>query len=58
MGIGIVVRDHEGSLIAALNCSLFTNLDPTSAEPYATWKMTNFNFTIRDFNRLSYFKIK
>jgi hypothetical protein len=39
VGIGIVVRNHEGSLIAALNCSLFANLDPTSAEAYATWNM-------------------
>ena len=38
MGMRIVVRDHEGRVVAALCASISYILYPTTAEALATWK--------------------
>jgi hypothetical protein len=39
MGIGIIARDHFGSVLAAVSASMPHVTDPTTAEAVATWKM-------------------
>jgi ribonuclease HI len=38
MGVGVIVRDGEGEVVAALHASQMHLLDPTSMEAYAVWK--------------------
>jgi hypothetical protein len=39
MGIGIIARDHNGSIVAVLEASRKFITDPTTAEALAAWKM-------------------
>jgi hypothetical protein len=46
MGMGIVVRDHEGKFIVGLCASQRYIYDPATAEALAAWKMVNFCITM------------
>jgi ribonuclease HI len=43
MGIGIVVRDYEGHVIAARSVTIMGNLEPIAAEALAAFQATNFS---------------
>jgi hypothetical protein len=39
MGIGIIARDHSGTVLAAVSSLMLGITDPTTTEAVATWKM-------------------
>ena len=39
MGIGVIVRNHNGAILAALVALRQYIIDPTTAEALAAWKM-------------------
>ncbi|GLT53802.1 hypothetical protein SLA2020_270480 [Shorea laevis] len=42
MGVGVIVRDGEGEVVAALHSSQMGIMDPATAEAYAAWKAVQF----------------
>jgi hypothetical protein len=42
IGVGVVIRDSGGIVVAAFCCVLFASLDPASAEAYGAWKLAEF----------------
>jgi ribonuclease HI len=42
MGVGVIVRDGEGEVVAALHSSQMGITDPATAEAYAAWKAVQF----------------
>lgn len=43
MGVGMIVRDHEGKVLAPLYSLKQFIIDPTTAEAYAAWKAMKFS---------------
>jgi hypothetical protein len=39
MGIGVIIRDHNGAILAALVASKQYIIDPTTVEALVAWKM-------------------
>jgi hypothetical protein len=42
MGVGVVVRDNSGSVLAALATVVSFTIDPSVVEIVAVWKAINF----------------
>lgn len=42
MGVGIVARDHDGQVVAALSTPRCFITDPTTAEAMGVWKVAEF----------------
>jgi hypothetical protein len=46
MGIGIIARDHSGTVLATVSASRPHVTDPTTAEAIAAWKMVEVCITL------------